>query len=150
MRHVLPLGCLLLSLSVPACSGETLGIGALLMQGSQMAGGAGSMPGASKNSAPFARQSDAQERRTLDDVASRPVSQSCVTEKNVMPPTGGVISEPPTGGARSEPRGVAAPRHCGYRDICLAGHARPVRMLICERPVTTPDRAAQTAAESSY
>lgn len=122
MRHALHIGCCLLSLALPACGGEILGVGSLVMQGLQMASGTNAAPSGAKNSAPFARANNAAEQRALDDVASRAVSQSCVATKDVPEQ------------ASIERRTVAAPRHCGYRDVCLAGHTRPVRMLICEKP----------------
>ena len=133
MRHVLHIACCLLSLALSACGGEILGVGSLVMQGLQMASGGSAPPSGSKNSAPFTRANDADERQALDDVASRAVSQGCVTAKDG------------SAQALSERRSVAAPRHCGYRDVCLAGHARPVRMLICEKP----DQSAAIASTAS-
>ena len=122
MRYAQHIGCCLLSFALSACGGEILGVGSLLMQGLQMASGTSPAPSGAKNSPPFTRTNNAGEQRALDDVASRAVSQSCVATKDTLEQ------------APIERRTVAAPRHCGYRDVCLAGHTRPVRMLICEKP----------------
>lgn len=125
MRYALQLGCYLLSLSLSACGGEVLGIGSLVMQGLQMAGGNSTSPSGTKNSAPFMRPNNADEQRALDDLSSRAVSQSCIAGK-----------EDPERAAAASPMERlpnSAPRQCGYRDVCLPGHARPVRMMICEK-----------------
>ena len=131
MRYALQLGCCLLCLTLSACGGEVLGLGSLVMQGLQMAGGSGASSPAVAQSGPFARQDNTQEQQALNDVASRVVSQSCVGAKDGESPTAASVSSP-------MPRpAVSAPRQCGYQTICLPGHARPVRMLICEQPSQT-------------
>lgn len=131
MRYALHLGCCLLSLTLSACGGEVLGIGSLVMQGLQMAGGNATASPAVAQSGPFARQNNAQEQEALSDVASRAVSQSCVGAKDGESPTMARASSP-------LPRpAVSAPRRCGYQTICLPGNAHPVRMLICEQPSQT-------------
>lgn len=141
MRYALPVVCCLLSFSLSACGGEVLGIGSLVMQGLQMAGGSGSSSSAAPvQSGPFAKQNNAQEQQALNDVASRAVSQSCVGAKDGEAPASAGTPAP-------LPRSVAvsAPRQCGYQTICLPGNARPVRMLICEKPgQTTTAASAQT------
>lgn len=119
-RHFFGVPALLFMLS--GCGGGLAGIGSLVMQSLQLAGGGASDSGSGKNRAPSTRTDRAQELRELDDVTSRGVSQSCLAAKEGMAfsLTSSVTSD--------------ALRQCAYRDVCLPGHARPARMLVCEKP----------------
>jgi hypothetical protein len=150
MGYALKICCVLLSLSLSACGGEVLGIGSLVMQGLQMASGGGSSStNGSKNTAPFTRMDNAQDQQALSDVTSKTVSQACTaaneaatnaTAANATAVNATAVNE--TKGSAEQVRQSPLPqtaqastqRQCGYRNICLPGNARPVRMLICENP----------------
>jgi hypothetical protein len=144
MGYALKICCVLLSLSLSACGGEVLGIGSLVMQGLQMASGGASSTNGSKNTAPFTRMNNAQEQQALSDVTSKTISQACTaaneTAANEAATNATAVNE--TTGSAEQARQSPLPqtvqastqRQCGYRNICLPGNARPVRMLICENP----------------
>jgi hypothetical protein len=143
MPHLARSVLLLLSLALAACGGEVVGLGSLLVQGLQMASGGATPPASGgRNTTPFTRQDNAQERQALDDVSSRQVSQSCVAQKDVQKDAQATPDD-----AAQSPAPAFARRQCGFRDVCLPGHVRPVRMLICEAPMATA--AAQLERASS-
>lgn len=133
IRHRSLLAVALL-LSLAGCALGGAGLGSLLAQGLQGLGGASSAP---TNTGPFRTFDNSQTVQQLDDLASRAVSQACVAEThssatNADPSTGG---QPETSDSGSPDDADA---RCGYRNICLPGNTRPVRMLICRNDPATP------------
>ncbi|HEY4134311.1 MAG TPA: hypothetical protein VGO34_03765 [Alphaproteobacteria bacterium] len=141
MGYALKICCVLLSLGLSACGGAAVGIGSLVMQGLQMASGTTpSSSNASKNTAPFTRTDNAQEQQGLQDVTSKTVSESCTAIKEEA-------AASPEGQQSLLPSAQATGRRqCGYRNVCLPGTSRPVKMLICESPTpVAQDPAAPQA-----
>lgn len=113
--------------SLSGCGAEVLGVGSLVMQGLQLAGGGGES-GGQANMAPFRPLDHSAEQRALEDVTTRAVSQACqlqLPDKDAY--AKGDSSTATASGGPPAPR-----RRCGYQPICLPGHSKPVTMLVCE------------------
>jgi hypothetical protein len=130
--------CLLsivLPLSLAGCAIGGAGIGSLVAGGLQALGGDSS--GASNNTGPFRTVDNSQTIQQLDDLASRAVSQACAAEMERY-----TSSEAPStkdqAEASDQPSAEDRDDRCAYRNICLPGNTRPLRMLVCRNDPAMP------------
>jgi hypothetical protein len=135
-----------LLLSLAGCAIGGAGLGSLVAGGLQGLGGDSS--GAPTNTGPFRTIDNSQTVQQLDDLASRAISQACTAEmdhsKNSESST--ADGQPQASDAESVD-GFDA--RCGYRNICLPGNTRPVRMLVCRNDSPAPTVAHAGAEETN-
>ncbi len=124
------------------CGAEVLGVGSLVTQGLQLAGGSENN---AKAASPFSGPDHAADQRALEDLTNRAVSYACraqlpgagragderdmTAKQETEQKTARVTSNAATASA---PHGSSGRRQCGYREICLPGYTKPVTMLVCE------------------
>jgi hypothetical protein len=140
MKWRRPLLLIALPASLAGCALGGAGLGSLVAQGLQ---GIGGSAGAPTNTGPFRTVDNSQTIQQLDDLASRTVSQTCAAEAGSSQ-----LAEAPSATSDSQstqPRESESPvsaddpdARCGYRNICLPGNVRPMRMLICRNDPASP------------
>jgi hypothetical protein len=126
--------------SLAGCALGGAGLGSLVAQGLQGLGGGAS--GAPTNAGPFRTVDNTETMRQLDDLASRAVSQTCAADTGPSSPSAEAPASAPAAQSH-EPSDNSESSddpdaRCGYRNICLPGNMRPVRMLICRNEPASP------------
>jgi hypothetical protein len=126
--------------SLTGCAIGGAELGSLAAAGLQAL--AGDSPHGPTNTGPFRTVDNSQTIQQLDDLASRTVSRTCVadTERSTTSEEQAAASDPTSAGDDDA--------RCAYRNICLPGNMRPVRMLVCRSDPAPPAIAHAEAQQS--